>query len=59
VEPLNEDLWRLALAAEGAAGLRGAVEARYRTLQTILNERLGLKPASETRALYRRLLAQA
>jgi hypothetical protein len=28
VEPLNEDLWRLALAAEGAAGLRGAVEAR-------------------------------
>jgi DNA-binding SARP family transcriptional activator len=59
VEPLNEDLWRLALTAEGAAGLRGAVEARYQTLQTVLNERLGLKPASETRALYRRLLAQA
>jgi DNA-binding SARP family transcriptional activator len=58
IDTLNEELWRLALAAEGAAGLRGAVERRYRQLQTVLDDQLGLAPAHETRALYRRLLAQ-
>ena len=58
IDGFNEELWRLALASEGAAGLREAVEARYRDLQSLLDQHLGLKPATETRALYRELLAQ-
>ena len=55
---LNEVLWRLALEAEGRLGLRGAIEARYEGLRTVLAERLGLDPAQETRALYLELLGQ-
>lgn len=56
---LNEGLWRLALEAEGVLGLREAVAERYETLCQLLDERLGLKPTRETRALYRELLGQA
>jgi DNA-binding SARP family transcriptional activator len=59
IDEFNEELWRLALAAEGAAGLRTAVEDRYQLLQNTLDQRLGLTPARETRSLYRRLLGQA
>jgi DNA-binding SARP family transcriptional activator len=59
IDAFNEELWRLALASEGAAGLRTAVEDRYRQLKEALDRQLGLSPSSETRALYRRLLAQA
>ncbi len=59
IDEFNEELWRLALSAEGAAGLRKAVEDRYRRLQNTLELRLGLTPSSETRSLYRRLLGQA
>jgi DNA-binding SARP family transcriptional activator len=55
---LNEGLWRLALEAEGALGLRDAVAQRYERLRALLDERLGLEPAQETRLLLRRLLAQ-
>jgi DNA-binding SARP family transcriptional activator len=58
VDGLNESLWRLALEAESALGLREAVEERYENLRRILDERLGLEPAQETRLLHRRLLAQ-
>ncbi|MDP9226063.1 MAG: hypothetical protein M3P18_19940 [Actinomycetota bacterium] len=59
LDGLNESLWRLALEAEGALGLREAVDERYERLRAQLDERLGLEPDRETRALHRQLLAQA
>ena len=59
VDVLDEGLWRLALEAEGELGLREAIEARYRDLRELLDERLGLEPSKETRAVYLRLLAQS
>jgi DNA-binding SARP family transcriptional activator len=58
VDALNESLWRLAMEAEHGLGLREAVAQRYERLRTLLDERLGLQPAQETRHLHRRLLAQ-
>lgn len=58
-DPLNERLWRAALAAEGAMGMRDAVERRYDRLCKLLDDRLGLAPSNETRSLCRRLLGQA
>ena len=57
-DPLNERLWRTALAAEGAMGMRDAVERRYDELCKLLDDRLGLGPSTETRSLHRRLLGQ-
>jgi DNA-binding SARP family transcriptional activator len=59
LDVLNEALWRLALEAEGRLGLRGAIEERYQRLRALLDERLGLAPAQETRRLYLRLLGNA
>jgi DNA-binding SARP family transcriptional activator len=59
LDALDEDLWRLALEAEGALGLREAIEERYGRLRDLLKERLALEPAKETRALYLRLLSQS
>jgi DNA-binding SARP family transcriptional activator len=56
---LNEGLWRLALEAEAELGLREAIVERYETLSRLLDERLGLEPARETRVLHRQLLSQA
>ncbi len=58
IDVLNEGLWRLALEAESALGLREAVAERYEHLRVLVDERLGLEPARETRLLHRRLLAQ-
>jgi DNA-binding SARP family transcriptional activator len=58
VDKLNESLWRLAMEAESALGLREAIAERYERLQTLLDERLGLEPTKETRHLHLRLLAQ-
>lgn len=58
VDELNEGLWRLALEAEGALGLREAVAERYDRLCRLLDERLGLEPDRQTRATHRRLLGQ-
>jgi DNA-binding SARP family transcriptional activator len=58
VDALNEGLWRLALEAESALGLREAVAERYERLRILLDECLGLEPTEETRLLHRRLLAQ-
>jgi DNA-binding SARP family transcriptional activator len=58
LDALNEALWRLALEAESALGLREAVDERYGRLRTLLAERLGLEPDRETRSLHRSLLAQ-
>jgi DNA-binding SARP family transcriptional activator len=48
----------IAFEAEAALGMRAAMDDRYLKLKRILNERLGLQPAQETRILYRRLLGQ-
>jgi DNA-binding SARP family transcriptional activator len=58
-DALDEDLWRLALEAEGALGLREGIAERYGRLRDLLQDRLGLEPAKETRALYLRLLSQS
>lgn len=58
VDVLNEALWRLALEAEGELGLRESIEDRYSRLRALLDERLGLEPAKETRSVYLRLLGQ-
>jgi DNA-binding SARP family transcriptional activator len=58
IDALNESAWRLAMEAENALGLREAVAERYERLRAVLNGRLGLEPAQETRHLHRRLLAQ-
>lgn len=59
LDQFNETLWRLALEAEHALGLRESVTRRYRQLTRTLDEQLGLQPSQETRHLYRRLLGQA
>jgi DNA-binding SARP family transcriptional activator len=46
------------MEAEHALGLREAVANRYGRLCNLLDERLGLAPAQETRHLHRRLLGQ-
>jgi DNA-binding SARP family transcriptional activator len=46
------------MEAENALRLRQAVAERYDRIRGLLDERLGLEPAQETRRLYRRLLAQ-
>jgi DNA-binding SARP family transcriptional activator len=58
VDSLDEEMWRLALEAEGALGLREAIEERYGRLRELLRDRLALEPAKETRGLYLRLLGQ-
>lgn len=42
VDALNESLWRLAIEAKGALGIREAVAERYERLRGLLDERLGL-----------------
>jgi two-component SAPR family response regulator len=58
VDVLNEGLWRLAMHAESELGLRDSVARRYEALRIMLDRRLVLEPARETRALYLKLLGQ-
>lgn len=58
IDVLNEGLWQLALQAEATLGHRESVVERYQTLTRILDERLGLEPNRDTRALYLTALAQ-
>ncbi len=58
IDALNESLWRLALQTEAALGHRESVVDRYQALTRILDERLGLEPNRDTRALYLTALAQ-
>jgi DNA-binding SARP family transcriptional activator len=59
LDEFDEALWRLALQAEHALGLRESVTRRYRELTRTLEEQLGLQPSQETRTIYRQLLGQA
>lgn len=47
---LDEEMWRLALEAEGALGLREAIEERYGRLRELLCDRLALEPTKKTEA---------
>lgn len=46
------------MEAEAALGQRQAILDRYETLSRELDHRLGLRPATETRETYHRLLGQ-
>jgi DNA-binding SARP family transcriptional activator len=59
LDGLNERGWCLAMDAEGALGNRQAILDRYERLGRELDDRLGLKPNSEAKETYRRLLGQA
>ncbi|MHB8694789.1 MAG: AfsR/SARP family transcriptional regulator [Solirubrobacteraceae bacterium] len=54
----NEHLVQLAMEAEAALGRREAVVERYERLRRDLDERFGLEPSRETKALYRHLMSQ-
>jgi DNA-binding SARP family transcriptional activator len=54
----NERPVQLAMEADAALGRRDAVAERYEHLRRILDERFGLEPSRETRALYLRILSQ-
>lgn len=56
---LNERGWCLAMEAEGELGNRQGILDRYERLGRELDERLGLRPGSEAKETYRRLLGQA
>jgi DNA-binding SARP family transcriptional activator len=58
LDQLHEPSWRLALQAEHALGLRESITRRYDELTRSLDEQLGLEPARETRAMFRRMLEQ-
>ncbi len=55
-DPVCEDLVRRAMAIEAALGRRAAALARYRKLETTLDEQLGVEPDPETQGLVRRLV---
>ncbi len=55
-DPVCEDLVRRAMAIEATLGRRAAALARYRKLERILEEELGVEPDPETQALVRRLV---
>jgi DNA-binding SARP family transcriptional activator len=57
-DALNEPLWRLAMKAESALGLREALTRRYERLRALLDDQLGLQPEAETRTLYHQALGQ-
>lgn len=59
LDSLNERGWCLAMEAEGALGNRQAILDRYDRLGRELDARLGLRPTSEAKETYRRLLGQA
>jgi DNA-binding SARP family transcriptional activator len=58
LDEFNESLWRLALQADYALGLRESITRRYDDLAHALDEQLGLQPTRETRVMYRQLLGQ-
>jgi two-component SAPR family response regulator len=58
LDQLHEPSWRLALQAEHALGLRESITRRYGEPTRSLDEQLGLEPARETRAMFRRMLEQ-
>jgi DNA-binding SARP family transcriptional activator len=59
IDELDEQLWRIAMRAEGALDMRQHVERRFDALRDPLLDRLGLQPQRETVDIYRRALGSA
>ncbi len=57
VDPVNEDLYRRAIAIEGGLGRRKAVHLRFRRLQAILEDEVDADPEDETLELMRKVLS--
>lgn len=58
VDPINEDLYRRAMAIEGRLGRRKAVSERFNKLQAILQDELDVDPDEETAELFRKVMSE-
>lgn len=58
IEPVNEDLYRRAIAMEGRLGRRKAVLQRFNILQAVLQDEVDADPDEETLQLVRTVLAE-
>lgn len=58
IEPINEDLYRRAIAMEGRLGRRKAVLHRFNVLQAVLQDEIDVDPDEETLQLVRKVLAE-
>ncbi|MGH2703691.1 MAG: BTAD domain-containing putative transcriptional regulator [Actinomycetota bacterium] len=58
VDPVNEDLYRRAMAIEGRLGRRRALYARLQRLEAVLQDELDVDPDEETAALFRKLMGE-
>jgi DNA-binding SARP family transcriptional activator len=58
LDPYNEDWVRLAMQAEFQEAHPAAIEALYRDITERLDKELGISPASQTKALRDRLIAE-
>lgn len=56
LNPLDEDVHGLLMRAYSGTGNLAAVKEQYQTMVKTLNEELGLAPAANTVALYRRII---
>ena len=59
LDPLQEDLQRVALRLQYLGGDRPAAVRRYETLRKLLDEELGVPPMSETRQVYQAILTDS
>lgn len=59
IDPLNEPVARMGIAADHQAGDLASLHRRYRRFQTRLKDELGAQPAEETRRLFEALTGPA
>jgi LuxR family transcriptional regulator, maltose regulon positive regulatory protein len=57
-DPFREDIHCLVMRAHAALGNRVAVKEQYETLRALLQEELGVEPATQTQKAYKELLGQ-
>lgn len=58
IDPVNEDLYRRAIAIEGRLGRRESVIQRFNVLEAVLQDELDVDPSEQTAALLRSVLAE-
>jgi transcriptional activator len=58
VDPVNEDLYRRAMAIEGRIGRSKAVVKRFNKLEAVLQDELDVDPDEETSALLRQIMRE-
>lgn len=59
IDPVNEDLYRRAMALEGRIGRTKAVLKRYNKLEAILQDELDVDPDEETAGLVRQIMRES